>query len=481
MHDNPYLASLYAPVHDELVADELEVIGELPRDLRGSYVRNGPNRRYAAEGRYHWFDGDGMLHAVRFADGRASYRNRYVDTRAYQREGEAGRALWRGLMESARDNPRDAPIKDTANTDVVLHGGSLLALWYLAGEPYRIDPLTLETVAVERFGGALDAPPAAARVDRLDVSAHAKVCARSGELFFFDQRFDAPHLVYGVASAAGELLHASPVELPGPRQPHDMAITERHAILMDLPLFADPSALAVGRYKVAFHRDLPSRFAVLPRHGVGDGGGAPRWFEAEPCYIYHVTNAWEERDGREIVLVGCRVKNPEPPHAHADADAGLSRMLAYLRLDAQLYEWRFDLDSGQTRERALDDANTEFPVVPASHVGRRTRYAYHVHLSPRPTLLFDGLFKYDLQDGARSERHWFEEGTFGSEPGFAPRGGDGGAEDDGYLVTFVSDEREGRSEVQVFDARALADGPLARVKLPQRVPLGFHATWVPGV
>ncbi len=457
--ENPYIEGPYAPIFNEIEAHDLEVIGEIPKDLNGVYVRNGPNPRYPTKGRHHWFDGDGMLHAVHFEDGRASYRNRYIHTDAYQRETEAGDGLWYGLMEPAIHNPRDMPIKDTANTDLIYHNGQLLALWYLAGQPYALDPRTLETIGPETFNGKLE----------INVSAHAKVDYQTGEAFFFDQSFAPPYLSYGVADANGELVHAVPIEVPGPRQPHDMAITENHAILMDLSLFADPEALRAGRYKVSFHEDIPSRFGVIPRRG---GPDEIRWFDALPCYIYHVVNAWEE--GEEVILVGCRVKNPEPEGRFPGT---LGRMLAFLRLDAQLYEWRFNMRTGQTKERALCGDNTEFPTIDARRTGRKSRYSFNVHLSDDPTLFFDGIFKYDLENDTRQE-HWFGEGRVGSEAPLAPRPG-ATEEDDGYLVSFVHDLREDRSEVVILDASDLEAPPIGRVLLPQRVPLGFHAVWVP--
>ena len=248
-----------------------------------------------------------------------------------------------------------------------------------------------------------------------------------------------------------------------------MSITENYAILMDLSLFADPQALAAGRYKVGFHADIASRFGIIPRLG---GPDELRWFDAEPCYIYHVVNSWEEGD--EVVLVACRVKEPEPT---ARIPGPLGKMLAYLRLDAQLYQWRFDMKTGQTTEGPLDDANTEFPTLDARLVGQKSRYAYNVHLSDHPTLLFDGIFKYDLEGGGVS-RHWFGEGRFGSEAPFCPRA-DATSEDDGYLVSFVYDQNEDRSEVVILDASDMTAEPIARVILPQRVPLGFHAAWIP--
>lgn len=459
---NPYLYGVYAPVREELDAADLEVIGEIPRDLNGVFLRNGPNPRYEAEGRYHWFDGDGMVHAVHLENGQARYRNRWVRTAAFEAESEAGRALWTGVMESPRGNPfgngHGLNLKDSANTDVIFHRGKVLATWYLCGTPYSLDPLSLETIGAEDFLGTLTG----------DVMAHPKVDERTGELFWFDYGPRPPFLRTGVIGPEGSVDHVTEVDLPGPRMPHDMAITDRFVILMDLPLIADAEAARAGRHKLLFDREMPSRFGVLPRRG---DGSEIRWFEASPCYIYHVVNAWEE--GEEVVLDVCRVKRPQPI---SDGRSKLAQMLAYLRLDAQLWRYRFDLRTGRCTEGPRDEANTEFPSIDARLTGQQSRYAYNVTISPEETLMFDGVVRYDEVTGAKSE-YRFGPGRWGSEAPFAPRDGSKG-EDDGYLVTFVQDEREQRSELLILDAADVAAGPVGRVLLPHRVPLGFHACWI---
>jgi len=456
--DNPYLAGVFAPIRHEVTADRLEVVGEIPEDLNGVYIRNGPDPRYDPRGRYHWFDGDGMLHAVRFSNGKASYRNRWLRTRAWGREDDAGRVLWSGIMEPRDDNPPDRPLKDSANTDVVFFRDRVLALWYLCGEPYGVNPLSLETHGPESFEGTLPCT----------VSAHAKVDEQTGELFFFDYGVRRPYMRYGVVGPSGTVTHLEDIELPGPRLPHDMAITENHAILMDLPLINDPQASREGRHKIVFERSMPARYGVIPRHGRGD---EIRWFEAEPCYVYHTVNAWEEGD--EIVLDTCRVTRPAPPD---DAAGPLAKMLAYLRLDAHLHRYRFDLRTGATKEERLDDANIEFPTMNLGRLGRPSRFGYMMHISPEPSLLFDGIVKYDTEKNS-SDVYRFGPGRWGSEAPFAPRPS-AVAEDDGYLVSFVVDESTGLSEVEILDAADISAGPLARVKLPVRVPIGFHALWV---
>ncbi|MDI2125884.1 carotenoid oxygenase family protein [Yinghuangia seranimata] len=460
--ENPYLLGVYAPVDTEISADDLEVIGEIPRDLNGVYLRNGPNRRFPAQGRYHWFDGDGMVHGVHFENGRARYANRWVRTAAFAAEDAAGQALWTGVMEDPKGNPfgngHGLGIKDSANTDVIFFNGRILSTWYLCGSPTTMDPLSLETLGAETFLGTLTG----------DFMAHPKVDEATGELFWFDYGPEPPYLRYGVVGPDGKVAHTADIGLPGPRLPHDMAITENHVVLMDLPLIQDQEARLQGRYRIHFERELPSRFAVLPRRG---DSASVRWFEAAPGYIYHVVNAWEEGD--EIVMDVCRVKDPQhqPRIRHP-----LARMLAYLRLDAQLWRYRFDLRTGRTTEGPRDDDNTEFPMVDSRVVGRRNRFGYAVHIAPEDTLLFDGLVRYDLHTGERQD-HRFGPGRWGSEAPFAPRDG-GTEEDDGYLVSFVTDEREGRSEVVVLDAADLAAGPVCRILLPQRVPTGFHSCWV---
>ncbi|MBW0088468.1 carotenoid oxygenase family protein [Pseudonocardia sp. KRD-184] len=458
--DNPYLLGVHAPVRDEITAGDLEVIGQIPRDLNGVYLRNGPNRRYDAPGRYHWFDGDGMVHAMAFEDGTARYRNRYVRTAALTAEEAAGRALWSGVMESPRGNPvgtaRGLPFKDSANTDLVHHDGRVLATWYLCGQPMSLDPLSLETIGAETFLGTL----------RGDVMAHPKSDEATGELMWFDYGARDPLLRYGVVGASGRIEHEITIDLPGPRLPHDMAITENFSVLMDLPLTQDAAAAREGRYKIAFDRETPARFAVVPRRGT-----EVRWFTAEPCYIYHVVNAFE--DGATIVMDVCRVTRPAPVPTRPGP---LGKLLGYLRLDARLHRYVLDLTTGTTTETQLDDANTEFPSIDARLTGRAARYAYSVHIADTETVLFDGLLRHDRVTGERQE-HRFGPGRYGSEAPFAPRDGSTG-EDDGYLVSFVTDERTGRSEVEVLDASDLTAGPVARVLLPRRVPVGFHATWV---
>lgn len=465
--ENPFLRGVFGPIGREITADSLEVIGEIPDDLFGVYLRNGPNPIFQPRGRYHWFDGDGMIHAIHFERGKASYRNRWIRTDGFRTERDAGHAVWPGLMD--RPDPSapkgagsDGWLKDTANTDVVFHNGYALALWYQCGLPYKVNARTLETLGVETFRGGL----------KRTVSAHAKVDPATNELLFFDYSTAAPFMTYNVVSPAGELTHHAPIEIPGPRLPHDMAFTERYSVLMDLPLFWDPELLQRGVHKVTYYPEMPSRFGILPRFGTNRD---VRWFEASPCYIYHVINSWEEKDasGNDVIVMdACRVIQPEPGAKRGEGE--LARMRAFLRLEAQVCRWRFNLGTGEVAEEQLDDARTEWPTINRGLMGRRSRYAYN-SLVPH----FEGIVKYDLERNS-IEKYLFGAGRIANECPFAPRLG-ARDEDDGYVVAFVSDANAKDSgEVVILDAKNIAKGPLARVKIPQRVPVGFHTIWVPG-
>ncbi len=190
--------------------------------------------------------------------------------------------------------------------------------------------------------------------------------------------------------------------------------------------------------------------------------------------MLHVVNCWEEGDW--IVMVGCRTADPT---LRPDPEDGkLAAMLSGLTVAACLHEWRMNLVTGETRERALDDLHTEFPTLSPAMLGQRSRFSYHALLPPTIPATFEGLVRYDLSGGP-TQRFDYGPGVFGSEAPFVPRPG-ATAEDDGYVLSFVTDVADWSSAVLVFDASDLAAGPLARVGLPRRVPAGFHATWIPG-
>jgi len=461
---NGYLRNEHEPIRTELHVADLKVTGELPRDLAGLYVRNSPAPQFEPLGRYHWFDGDGMVHGLRLENGRATFMNKWIRTKGFEAERAAGHALWRGIMEPLSAEAMKlpgGPLKDTANTDLVFHRGKLLALWWLSGTPYELSTKDLSTIGPQTFGGKLTG----------GFSAHPKVDPRTGELVFFDYSIvRKPFMRYGLINAEGELIRYEAIETPEPHILHDMAITENYSVLLDFPLGWDKARLKEGKRRIGFDRDTPSRFGVLPRRGTA---ADVKWFEAKPCYTYHTINAYEAGD--ELVLLACRVADPIPEKQHQGDDVA---RLDTIELVPHLYEWRMNLKTGQLTERALDDEATEFPRINDGVQGLRARYSYNPRLAKRPELMFDALVKYDLSNGAKT-RWEAPKGWYVGEASFAPAP-NAQSEDHGWLITYGSNVADQASAAFVLDARDVAAGPVAVVHLPQRIQLGFHSYWCPG-
>lgn len=462
---HPYLNGPWTPLHEEVDVTDVEVIeGRIPEDIDGVYLRNTENQVHEPLGAYHPFDGDGMIHQIDFRAGRASYRNRWVRTRCFEAEQEAGKSLWAGVMDRYGKSVRTGfgahgGLKDAASTDVIVHRGVALAMHYQCGEAYGMDPETLEPLGTAPW------------VPLDGAAAHAKVDERTGELLFFNFSKHAPYMHYGVVNRRGQLQTYIPVPLPGPRIPHDMSFSEHYTILNDLPMFWEKVWLVPNLYMVRFHEEVPSRFAVVPRHGrTAD----IRWFETAATFVLHYLNAYEEGD--ELILDGYFQENPAPRPLES-APRGYERMMAYIdqhSFRSKLHRWRFDLKTGRAREERLDDRIVEFGVINQRYAGRKHRYVYSATGEPGWFLL-NGFVKHDLQTG-QSWHLPLGKGRFCSEAPFAPRV-NAQDEDDGYLVSFITDERRGSSECVLIDAKRFQDGPVCRIALPHKICSGTHACW----
>ena len=465
--DNPYLIGPHEPIREELDTPDLECIGEIPKDFSGIYLRNGPNQRHAPYGLHHWFDGDGMIHSAEFKDGKVSYRNKWIKTKSLAKESEEGRSVWPGLMDTPDRDLKtswgsDLWLKDNSNTDIAIHAGKAITTFYQCGEAYQLDPVTLNTL------GSIDLESQGARL----MSAHCMTDESNGDLLFFDYAVKPPYMTYGVINKDSQLVNFTPIELPGARLPHSMAYTPNYSILMDLPMFWDPELLDKDIHKVSFYPEMQSRFGILDRMASGD---TIRWFDAEPCYIYHIVNSWEEEN--EVILDVCRMSSPVPSQEVRQKLSGpYGTMLAWLKLDACYHRYRFNLETGETKEERREDLLSEFPVINNRYGGLPSRYSYHVTLADTDVILFDALVKMDSLTGT-SQKFQFPEGCFGSEMQFAPRH-NSNAEDDGYLISFVTNMESMKGEIQIFPAEDLSKGPICRLIVPQQIPPGFHSSFV---
>jgi carotenoid cleavage dioxygenase len=441
--DRPWwLQGNFAPVEREVVTTDLVVDGALPRELEGLYVRNGSNPLIGHSP--HWFLGDGMVHGVMLGDGKAAwYRNRYVQTALLAAGG--------GL--TATGAPGGA--SGLSNVSMAFHAGRLLALGEI-GFPYEIDARDLSTIGVYDYDGALPG----------NMTAHPKVDPDTGELHLFGYDFAPPYLRYSVVTADGRLRSSEVVDVRQSTMIHDFAITDRDVVFWEGPVLFDMD-LAVRMVSEPNSTIMPfvwrpeygSRIGVMP---LGGPASAIRWVEVdEPCFVFHGINA--HRAGEDVVIDVCRLER-----IFADSSVGSP---------PRWHRWTVDTSgpSLRLRDEVQSEIVGDLPTIDRRRAGRANRYAYRAELRPGHEADFAGVTRRDDRTGR--EVRW--------DPGRARSAGEwlfvpsGDAEDAGFLLSYVFDRRDESSALVVLDAADVAAGPVATVQLPQRVPYGFHATWVP--
>ncbi|MFD7462582.1 MULTISPECIES: carotenoid oxygenase family protein [unclassified Streptomyces] len=431
------------PVAREVDVCAPPVLGALPTELDGTFLTIGPNplRRPRDE---HLFAGDGMVHGLRLRDGRAEwYRNRWLRT---------DRAA-RILGELPAPGPRHGP-NDNANANIVRHAGRTLALGDGGPRPLQLDAC-LDTVARVDFDGTLPG----------GFAAHPQHDPLTGELHAVAMSHEPPYAAYLVVDVHGRVRRSVPVPLKRPVMMHAFSLTERHALVYDLPVVFSPAAAAAGsRVPYAWNDGHGARLGLLPRDGGPDD---ILWVELPPCFVFHPVNAYET--GRHIVVDVIRHPRvfDRDPHRPGETPPALVR-------------WTVDAVGGTVVEEQLSDAVQESPVIDDRVRGMRHRFAFTTALDPSGGELLGGpaLLRHDLAAG-RTDTHALPPGRTAGEAVFVPRE-PCAPEGDGWLLSMVADGRTGRGELMVLDTADFTGRPAAVVPLPVPVPHGFHAAWVDG-
>ena len=442
---NRYLTGPFAPVETELTAFDLAVVGTLPPELDGRYLRNGPNPMNETDpANYHWFLGDGMVHGVRLRDGKAEwYRNRWV------RSTHVSEALGEAPVPGERFGGMD-----NANTSVIGHAGRTYAIVEAGARPVELSD-ELDTIRHSDLDGTLPH----------GFTAHPMKDPDTGELHAVNYHWARPDVLeYVVVGADGRVVHRVDVPVPGSPMVHTCTITEHFVVLYDLPVtFNLESAMAGGRFPYAWDESYGARVGLLPKGGEAH---EVQWFEIEPCYVYHSLNAWEEGD--TVVIDLARHPRTFATDLHGPDEGPPS-----------LWRWTLDRSGGQVKEEQLDDHPVEFPRVADVVLGKRHRFGWGTGLAvdhKGSVFASNRLVRYDARSGGREVLDLGPDCAAG-EVVFVPRSSTS-AEDDGWYLTLVQDQRTETGELLVIEASAMADGPVARVQLPGRIPLGFHGNWL---
>ncbi|WP_315784651.1 carotenoid oxygenase family protein [Fischerella sp. JS2] len=450
-----------------------DVEGEIPTNLNGTLFRNGPGLLDVFGRRlHHPFDGDGMVCAISFSNGRAYFRNRFVRTEAYCAEGLAGRMLYRGVFGTQKPggwlaNAFDLRKKNVANTNVIYWGEKLLALWE-ASHPYRLDPKTLHTFGIETLDGVLhkNSPFAAhPKIDPGDENREPRLvnfAIKPGPLTTIS--------VYEL-DLTGKVVQQHDHKIPGFAFIHDFAITPQYCLFFQNPLSFNPLPYILGFRGAAecikFERDRPTKIWIIPRNPTQEA----QVIDTDPCFVFHHANAFEQ--GNEIIVDSICYES----FLAIDHNLNYEEIDFDSRPPGQLWRFHLNLQTSTSHRHLIHQRANEFPFINPASIGK----PYHcVYLAAAHQLESDApqqaIIKVDPEFGEQQFWSAAPKGFVG-EPVFVPCTPTKGAEDDGWVLTLVYDATSHCSDVVILDGKNLEKGAIARLHLKHHIPYGLHGSF----
>lgn len=465
--DPPWLGGLQ-DLRREHGFEPLRVTGRLPPTLRGTLYRNGPARfSVAGERVAHWFDGDGGLSAVRLDGDSVMGAARVVRTSGLAREARAGRRLFGGYGTPMARPLREMFLQDgknTANTAVLLWQGRLFATCE-AGKPHELDPDTLATRGENDLEGTV--------VGAFSAHSHHVPSRRCTYNFGVRVGRSTTVDVYAMPDE-GPARRLTSFTVEGARLQHDFAATGRHLVFAFAPSYLSLWNIVVRRQapvaSAPWRPERGTEIVVVPM----DAPERIRRFHVDAFLGEHVANAFETTDGRIVI-----------DYTHYDSPAGLEEFAGSVvsgrlaaPLGSTLRRMTLDVAAGTAKTEMLLDRPVELPRVSPRVDAEPHRFVYAAGF---PTRAEEGVHTTLLKlDAATGRVDGYDPGPtrFAGEGVFVPRLG-GTTEDDGWVLTMVYDASTDRSALEVLDARAIADGPVASCAFDHPIPFGFHGAFQP--
>ena len=443
--------------------DEIE--GIIPHELQGTLFRNGPGL-FEINGQKigHLFDGDGLVCAITFNQGRAHFKNRYVRTEGYLKEQAAGKILYRGFGTQKSGgwlaNIFDTKFKNLANTNVIYWADKLWAMWE-GGQPHQLVPETLETIGPDDLDGLLDS--------NQPFSAHPRIIDRTF-INFGVKGVTSQTLTILELDEQGNKLQQHSHPLTGFAFLHDMLVTPNYCIFLQHPFKIEGLPFLFGFKTIEecfnFNPEQPTKMIVVSRHGNHE----LQILETESFFGFHHGNAWE-KDGKIYLESLCSNSFPQKKQAELD----------FNQVDFDDFPkgelWQFELNlSEQTVNREKIEARgCEFPSVHPNWVGKEHRYLYMSACeNPTENGPLQAVIKLDKKSGKKQLWSAAPKG-FPGEPVFVPNP-NGTKEDDGWIISLVYDAGIHRSYMIILDGQDL-NRVIAKLYLRHHIPHGFHGTW----
>ncbi|REE96300.1 carotenoid oxygenase family protein [Thermomonospora umbrina] len=448
--------------------------GAVPAGLAGTLYRNGAGNHLSD----YIIDGDGLVSAVTFTGGGpVRVRSRYVRTPSYAVSLDA-RGQGRVPLRLGGANADGGPLRNAfrtpasqANTSVTMIDGRLLALWE-ADMPWELDPATLETFGQCAMDGVLEPRGSAGRRGGTPYSAHPCWDPAAAELWNFGcVQGPRPRLEIYRTRRGGPTEHVRSIRMPRRYMVHDFAMTATHLVFCLGPVILDLGGFLSGRLTafeaMRWHGDEPTRILLVPRDG-----GPFRVIETDPWFQWHFAGAYD--DGDDIVFDLVRFRSWSAMH---EAISSLSHLTdPASTLVGRLWRYRVG-SSGKLESHQLHGLPMEWPTIDMRRSTTTHRNVYGAALNHAAAgVAFTAVARYDTETG-EADLHDYGPGHLVSEPLFVPRDPDV-LDEQGWLIANETNLTEGTTNIAIFNAQAVTDGPVCILPVPESLGYTFHGQWV---